>query len=47
MANLRIEHLNKRYGAATVLSDVNLNIEAGEFVVLVGLQAAASRRSFA
>src|SRR5882672_459607 len=36
MANLRIEHLNKRYGAATVLSDVNLNIEAGEFVVLVG-----------
>ena len=36
MANLRIEHLNKRYGAATVLNDVNLSIEAGEFVVLVG-----------
>jgi len=36
MANLRIEHLNKRYGAAKVLSDVNLNIEDGEFVVLVG-----------
>src|SRR4029077_15755574 len=36
MANLRIEHLNKRYGTATVLSDVNLNIEDGEFVVLVG-----------
>jgi len=36
MANLRIEHLNKRYGAATVLDDVNLSIEAGEFVVLVG-----------
>jgi len=36
MANLRIEHLNKRYGAATVLSDVNLSIEDGEFVVLVG-----------
>src|SRR3954465_14958725 len=36
MANLRIEHLNKRYGAATVLNDVNLNIEDGEFVVLVG-----------
>src|SRR6202043_1982314 len=36
MANLRIEHLNKRYGAATVLNDVNLSIETGEFVVLVG-----------
>src|SRR6266446_465125 len=36
MANLRIEHLNKRYGAATVLNDVSLSIEAGEFVVLVG-----------
>jgi ABC-type sugar transport system ATPase subunit len=36
MANLRIEHLNKRYGPATVLNDVNLSIEAGEFVVLVG-----------
>jgi ABC-type sugar transport system ATPase subunit len=36
MANLRIDHLNKRYGAATVLDDVNLSIEAGEFVVLVG-----------
>src|SRR5258708_20464072 len=36
MANLRIEHLNKRYGAMTVLNDVNLTIEAGEFVVLVG-----------
>jgi ABC-type sugar transport system ATPase subunit len=36
MANLRIEHLSKRYGATTVLSDVNLHIEDGEFVVLVG-----------
>jgi ABC-type sugar transport system ATPase subunit len=36
MANLRIEQLNKRYGAAKVLNDVNLNIEDGEFVVLVG-----------
>jgi ABC-type sugar transport system ATPase subunit len=36
MASLRIEHLNKRYGAATVLNDVNLTIEDGEFVVLVG-----------
>ncbi|QAU47787.1 ABC transporter ATP-binding protein [Bradyrhizobium guangzhouense] len=36
MANLRIEQLNKRYGATTVLNDVNLSIEDGEFVVLVG-----------
>ena len=36
MANLRIEHLHKRYGATTVLNDVNLKIEDGEFVVLVG-----------
>jgi ABC-type sugar transport system ATPase subunit len=36
MASLRIEHLNKRYGAATVLNDINLTIEDGEFVVLVG-----------
>jgi ABC-type sugar transport system ATPase subunit len=36
MANLRIEHLSKRYGATTVLNDVNLGIEDGEFVVLVG-----------
>ena len=36
MTNLRIDHLNKRYGVTTVLNDVNLNIENGEFVVLVG-----------
>jgi len=36
MANLRIEHLNKRYGAAKVLNDISLSIEDGEFVVLVG-----------
>lgn len=36
MANLRIEQLNKRYGATTVLNDVNLSVGDGEFVVLVG-----------
>src|SRR5579864_8358271 len=36
MANLRIEHLNKRYGPVTVLDDIDLCIEDGEFVVLVG-----------
>ena len=36
MANLRIDHLNKSYGTARVLSDIGLSIEDGEFVVLVG-----------
>ena len=36
MSNLSIDHLYKRYGPATVLSDINLSIETGEFVVLVG-----------
>src|SRR6516165_1090834 len=36
MTNLRIDHLNKRYGVTTVLDDINLGIETGEFVVLVG-----------
>ena len=36
MANLRIDHLNKSYGTAHVLSDIGLAIEDGEFVVLVG-----------
>jgi ABC-type sugar transport system ATPase subunit len=36
MANLRIDHLNKSYGTARVLSDIDLSIEDGEFVVLVG-----------
>jgi len=36
MAGLHIEGLNKSYGAARVLSDIDLSIENGEFVVLVG-----------
>jgi len=36
MANLRIEHLNKSYGAARVLADIGLEIPDGEFLVLVG-----------
>jgi ABC-type sugar transport system ATPase subunit len=36
MANLRIDKLNKSYGAAHVLIDINLAIDNGEFVVLVG-----------
>ena len=36
MAKLRIDHLNKSYGTAHVLSDIGLSIDDGEFVVLVG-----------
>jgi ABC-type sugar transport system ATPase subunit len=36
MANLRIEKLNKSYGAARVLADIDLAIDDGEFLVLVG-----------
>src|SRR5271155_3399527 len=36
MAKLRVDHLNKSYGTAHVLSDIGLAIEDGEFVVLVG-----------
>ena len=34
---IRIEHLGKRFGAGPlVLDDVNLSIETGEFVCLLG-----------
>jgi ABC-type sugar transport system ATPase subunit len=36
MATLRIEKLNKSYGEAAILRDVDLAIAEGEFVVLVG-----------
>ena len=33
---ISLQKLNKKYGSETVVSDVNLNIQAGECVVLVG-----------
>ena len=36
MSNLRVEHLGKSYGSASVLSDINLSVDNGEFIVLVG-----------
>ena len=36
MANLRIENLGKAYGPTRVLSDIDLSVANGEFVVLVG-----------
>jgi ABC-type sugar transport system ATPase subunit len=36
MADSRIDHLNKNYGTARVLSDIGLSIGDAEFVVRVG-----------
>jgi ABC-type sugar transport system ATPase subunit len=36
MATLRIDKLNKSYGEAAILRDIDLSIAEGEFVVLVG-----------
>jgi multiple sugar transport system ATP-binding protein len=36
MSALNIENLSKRFGTLDVLKDINLNIQSGEFVVLVG-----------
>lgn len=36
MAKVRLEHVYKRYGDNEVVKDVNLDIEDGDFVVLVG-----------
>lgn len=36
MARIDIDSLHKRFGIETVISDVNLSFEEGEFIVLVG-----------
>ncbi|WP_371169619.1 ABC transporter ATP-binding protein [Aliiroseovarius sp. 2305UL8-7] len=36
MARMQLENVVKRYGAVEVLRDINLDIQDGEFVVLVG-----------
>jgi multiple sugar transport system ATP-binding protein len=36
MANLKLEHVTKRYDDVTAVDDMNLDIEDGEFVCLVG-----------
>ena len=33
---LRVEHISKRYGAVTALTDVNLRLERGEVLALIG-----------
>ena len=36
MSNLKIENISKKYGALDILKNIDLNIEDGEFLVLVG-----------
>jgi len=36
MATLQLDHVSKRYGSASVIPDLSLDIADGEFVVLVG-----------
>jgi multiple sugar transport system ATP-binding protein len=36
MADIKLTNLNKAYGAARILKDVNLDIKSGEFIVFVG-----------
>src|SRR6476646_7159563 len=36
MASLDLEHVSKRFGATTVIHDVDLHVADGEFVVFVG-----------
>src|SRR6187549_2727655 len=40
MAFLELKSVSKSFGAATVLKDVNLSIEKGEFVAIVGFSGA-------
>jgi len=36
MASVSIEHVTKRYGSVTAVSDLSLRIRDGEFMVVVG-----------
>ncbi|MBN2059798.1 MAG: sn-glycerol-3-phosphate ABC transporter ATP-binding protein UgpC [Deltaproteobacteria bacterium] len=36
MARVRLKNISKRFGSSKVLHDINLDVEEGEFVVLVG-----------
>ena len=43
MEALKIRNVAKRFGTTQVLKDINIEIDAGEFLILVGRQDVASR----
>jgi ABC-type sugar transport system ATPase subunit len=43
MAALSVRGLHKRFGNTEVLKGIDLSVESGEFCVLLGPRAAASR----
>ena len=45
MSALDLIDLNKTYGRTVILKSINLSLQDGEFLVLLGLRVAASRRS--
>ena len=45
MSQISIQNVTKRYGKNEVVDDVSLEIEEGEFVILVGPSGSGSRRS--
>ena len=36
MGSLTLKNIHKSFGAVEVLSDINLDVEEGEFVIFVG-----------
>ena len=44
MSYVSVQHLQKNYAGTTVFSDINCEINKGEFVTLLGPSVAASPR---
>jgi multiple sugar transport system ATP-binding protein len=45
MASLEIKGVKKRFGTVEILKGIDIAVEAGEFLVLVGPSGCGSRRS--
>jgi branched-chain amino acid transport system ATP-binding protein len=46
MSLLRLDHINKRYGALTVADDISLSVEAGEILGILGPNGAGKTTLF-
>ena len=47
MAEIELRRVSKRYGSVTVIEDLSLEMQPGEFVVLVGPSGCGKRPSCA